>query len=147
MTRAERMQPVQKVVDAAERQRAEALAASEGRVAQTEKKLHELEKYHTDYQRAYQDRVAAGISSVGLRDYQLFLARLAEAVRQQTQLVKSAQADRDMVRLRWQDAARRAKAIDHVVENWNADERREAGRREQRDSDESAQRNRPKAHD
>jgi flagellar FliJ protein len=147
MTRAERMQPVQKVVDAAERQRAEALAASEGRVAQAEKKLQELEHYHADYQRSYQDRVAAGISSGGLRDYQLFLARLAEAVRQQTLAVKSAQADRDMVRVRWQDAARRAKAIDHVVENWNADERREAGRREQRDSDERAQRSRPKALD
>jgi hypothetical protein len=33
------------------------------------------------------------------------------------------------------------------VENWNADERREAGRREQRDSDERAQRSRPKALD
>jgi flagellar FliJ protein len=147
MTRAERMQPVQKVVDAAERQRAEALAVSEGRVVQSEKKLQELEQYHADYQRAYQNRVTAGISSVGLRDYQLFLARLAEAVRQQTQLVKSARADRDMVRQRWQDAARRAKAIDHVVESWNADERRESGRREQRDSDERAQRNRPKALD
>jgi flagellar FliJ protein len=141
------MQPVQKVVDATERQRAEALAASEGRVSQSEHKLKELEQYHADYQRAYQDRVSAGISSVGLRDYQTFLARLSEAVRQQTQAVKTAQSDRDMVRLRWQDAARRAKAIDHVVENWNADERREAGRREQRDSDERAQRAKPKALD
>jgi flagellar FliJ protein len=144
MTRAQRLQPVQKVIDAAERQRAETLATSEARVTQSEHKLKELEQYRSDYQRAYNDRVSAGISSAGLRDYQLFLARLAEAIRQQTQAVATARLDRDQERQRWQDAARRAKAVDHVVENWQAEDRRDADRREQRDSDERAQR--PKRH-
>jgi flagellar FliJ protein len=147
MKRAQRMQPVQKLVDADEKQRAERLAASEGRVAQSENKLKELEQYCADYQRAYQERLTAGISSLGLRDYQLFMARLSEAVKQQTQLVQAARADRDLERVRWQDAARRAKAIDHVVETWHAEDRRQAGAREQRDSDERAQRSRPKAHE
>jgi flagellar FliJ protein len=140
MTRAQRLQPVQKVIDAAERQRAVTFANSEERVKQSENKLTELEQYRADYQRAYHDRVAAGISSAGLRDYQLFLARLSEAIRQQTQLVAAARLERDGERLRWQDAARRAKAIDHVVENWQGQDRRDADRREQRDSDERAQR-------
>jgi flagellar FliJ protein len=75
-----------------------------------------------------------------LRDYQLFLARLAEAIRQQTQAVAATHSDRDQELKRWQDAAKRAKAIDHVVENWQAQDRRDADRREQRDSDERAQR-------
>jgi flagellar FliJ protein len=147
MTRAQRLQPVQKVIDAAERQRAETLAGSEARVKQGENKLSELEQYRADYQRAYHDRVAIGISSAGLRDYQLFLARLAEAIRQQTQLVSAARLERDQERQRWQDAARRAKAIDHVVENWQIQDRRDADRREQRDSDERAQRPKPKVSD
>jgi flagellar FliJ protein len=147
MTRAQRLQPVQKVIDAAERQRAVTLAGSEERVKQSEDKLGELEQYRADYQRAYHDRVALGISSAGLRDYQLFLARLSEAIRQQTQLVATARLERDQERQRWQDAARRAKAIDHVVENWQNQDRRDADRREQRDSDERAQRANPKASD
>jgi flagellar FliJ protein len=147
MTRAQRLQPVQKVIDAAERQRAETLASSEARVTQSENKLTELEQYRADYQRAYNDRVANGISSAGLRDYQLFLARLGEAIRQQTLLVAAARLERDEQRQRWQDAARRAKAIDHVVENWQLQDRRDADRREQRDSDERAQRAKPKVSD
>jgi flagellar FliJ protein len=147
MTRAQGLQPVQKVIDAAERQRAETLAGSEARVKQSEHKLTELEQYRADYQRAYHDRVVIGISSAGLRDYQLFLARLAEAIRQQTQLVSAARLERDQERQRWQDAARRAKAIDHVVENWQSQERRDADRREQRDSDERAQRPKSKVSD
>jgi flagellar FliJ protein len=140
MTRADRMQPVQKVIDDVERQRAEKFSASEARVAALESKLQELERYRADYQRAYTDRVSAGISSVGLRDYQLFLARLAEAIRMQTQAVAAARTERDVERQRWQESARRAQAIDHVVENWRAEDRRAADRREQRDSDERAQR-------
>jgi flagellar FliJ protein len=147
MTRAQQLQPVQKVIDAAERQRAETLAGSEARVKQSESKLTELEQYRADYQRAYHDRVANGITCAGLRDYQLFLARLGEAIRQQTQLVSAARMERDQERQRWQDAARRAKAIDHVVENWQIQERRDADRREQRDSDERAQRAKPKVSD
>jgi flagellar FliJ protein len=143
MTRAGRMQPVQRIMDAGERTQAEKLAVSETRVAESERKLKELEQYRADYQRAYTDRVAAGMGSASLRDYQLFLARLAEAVRQQTQAVAMTRADRDRELKRWQDAARRAKAIDHVVENWQAEDRRDADRREQRDSDERAQRRKP----
>jgi flagellar FliJ protein len=134
------MQPVQKVVDEVERRCAEQLSASEGRVAAMENKLQELERYRADYQRAYTDRVAAGMSSAGLRDYQLFLARLAEAIRMQTQAVATARAERDQERRRWQESARRAQAIEHVVENWRAEDRRDADRREQRDSDERSQR-------
>lgn len=140
MTRSERMQPVQQVVDVTERRYAEQLAASEARVAEAELKLHELEQYGTDYQRAYSDRMSTGMSSSGLRDYQAFLARLNDAVRQQTQLVNAARNERDLRRRQWQDAARHAKAIDRVVENWQDEERLNANRREQRESDERAQR-------
>ena len=143
MKRANRMQPVQKVVEANERAQAERLAASERRLSEAEHKLLDLEKYRSDYRAAYQDRVARGMSSASLRDYQLFLARLGEAVRQQTQFVQAARADRDRERSNWQHAARRAKAIDHVVEQWHAEERREVDRREQRDADERAQRAKP----
>jgi flagellar protein FliJ len=143
MTRSERMQPVQRVIDEAERKQAEKLAASERRVAEHEKKLQELKKYCTDYQSAFNDRVRAGISNAGLRDYRIFLGRLNDAVRQQAQALTAVCAERDQARQGWQTAACRAKSIDTVVEQWRVDERRGADRREQRDSDERAQHRRP----
>src|SRR5688572_22044215 len=111
MKRTQRMEMVQRVVDDTERQRAERLAASEKRVAECEAKLAELESYQAGYARDFVSRAGAGIGAVGLRDYQTFLARLTEAVRQQTQLLTRARAERDAERLNWQNAAQRAEAV------------------------------------
>jgi flagellar FliJ protein len=140
MNRGNRLEPVRKAVDDTERRRAEKLAASEQRLGECERKLHELEEYQSDYRQTFNSRASGGIGSAGLRDYQLFLARLAEAIRQQTQLVTAMRSERDLEQKRWQEAARRCKAIDHVVDHWHAEERRAGERREQRDSDERAQR-------
>ena len=147
MTRAQRLQPVQTFVDDNERRRAEDFALAEQRTAACEKRLAELKQYEADYRRNYRDRVAAGMASLELRDFQAFLAKLGEAVRQQELIVLNSQAERDAQRKHWQEAARRAKAIEHVMDNWQAEDRRAADRRDQRDSDERAQRKHPRSHD
>jgi flagellar FliJ protein len=65
---------------------------------------------------------------------------LSEAVKQQHALVQRAIAERDLERTRWREAATRAKALDHVVERWRNEERALLDRKEQRESDERAQR-------
>ena len=140
MTRSGRMKPVQEVVGAAERREAAQLVASEERLAECERKLEELRQYEQDYREGFNARATAGMGGRGLRDYQLFLARLREAIRQQIQLVNAARTERDAQQEHWREAARRHKGIDHVVANWQAEERRDVERREQRDSDERAQR-------
>src|SRR5882724_9155512 len=105
MKRAQRLEMVQNVVDDQERRRAEALAASERRVAESEAKLAELEAYHDSYVRGFTARAGAGIDAVLARDYQAFLARLEEAIRQQTQMVTRARAQRDGEMQVWQGAA------------------------------------------
>lgn len=140
MTRTQRLAPVQDVVENAEKRLASSLAGCEKRVADAEAKLQELTRYRAEYEQQYAQRVAGGMSVMELRDYQAFLARLTEAIRQQQSVVQRARADRDMEKLRWQDAAKRAKALDHVVTQWQAEERRSADRREQRETDERAQR-------
>ena len=140
MTRAKRMKPVQNLYDDTERRLAVALAAIERRVAEAEAKLHELERYRGEYDKQFALRAGSGIGATALRDYQAFLARLTEAIKQQQAVVKRAQSERDAERLRWQDAAKRAKALGHVVEQWQTEERRASDRREQRESDERSQR-------
>ena len=140
MSRAKRLEPVQEVIGDAERRLAQSVVAFDRRVREAEAKLQELERYRLEYERQFTERAGQGISAPGLRDYQAFLARLNEAVKQQQIIVQRAAAERDAERLRWQQAARRAKALDHVVGQWQADERRASDRREQKDSDERGQR-------
>ncbi|HEY4369368.1 MAG TPA: flagellar export protein FliJ [Steroidobacteraceae bacterium] len=140
MNRAKRLEPVQEVVGDAERRLAQSVAAFERRVREAETKLQELERYRLEYEQQYSQRVGLGISASGLRDYQAFLSRLSEAIKQQQVLVQRAGAERDAEQQRWQQAAKRAKALNHVVGQWQADERRASDRREQLDTDERGQR-------
>jgi flagellar FliJ protein len=140
VNRAKRLQPVQEVVGDAERRLAQSVGAFDRRVREAEAKLQELERYRVEYEQQFAQRAGQGISASGLRDYQAFLSRLGEAVRQQQALVQRAVTERDAEHLRWQQAAKRAKALDHVVGQWQADERRATDRREQRDTDERGQR-------
>jgi flagellar protein FliJ len=140
MKRSERLQMVKKVVDDFERRKAEALAASERRVTDCEKKLAELEDYRAGYVRDFSVRAKAGINGAAARDFQVFLARLDEALHQQNQMVISTRAQRDAERQNWVDAAQRAEAISTTVIRWQGEERYALERREQHESDERSQR-------
>lgn len=140
MTRAKRLQPVQQLVDENQRRLAQSLAAIERRLLEADTKLGELERYRREYEAQLGVRAQQGIAVTDLRDYQAFLARLSEAVRQQQLLVHRARIDRDLERTRWQEATTRAKALEHVVDRWEAEERTLRDRKEQRESDERAQR-------
>jgi flagellar protein FliJ len=134
------MKPVQELFDDTERRLALALATVQRKVAEAEGKLQELERYRGDYEKQFTQRAGRGIGATELRDYQAFLARLSEAIRQQQAVVNRAQIERDAERVKWQDAAKRAKALGHVVDKWQTEERHASDRREQRESDERAQR-------
>src|SRR5262249_9922442 len=122
MKRAQRLEMVQNVVDDQERRRAEALAASQRRVTDSETKLAELQAYHESYARGFAIRAEAGIDGALARDYQAFLARLEEALRQQNQVVIRARAQRDGEMQIWQGAAQRAEAVGQMVKRFRSEE-------------------------
>ena len=140
MKRSERLAMVKKVVDDFERRKAEALAVAERRVTESEKKLSDLETYRDGYVRDFAIRAKAGIAGAAARDYQVFLGRLDDALKQQAQSVTTTRAQRDAERRNWQDAAQRAEAIGQTVKRWQGDERYALDRREQHESDERSQR-------
>ena len=144
MKRAKRLEPVQHIVDEAQKRLAMSVAAFEKRLLEGEKKLEELVRYKAEYEQGFQQRAAGGIGVMEMRDYQAFLARLAEAIKQQQALVNRARAEHEAERVKWQEALKRSKALGHVVERWQAEERHVTERREQRESDERAQRKTPR---
>jgi flagellar protein FliJ len=143
MKRSKRMQTVERVVSDTEKKRAETLATSERKLNECESRLSELETYQKNYADQFNARAGAGIGAAGLRDYQTFMTRLADAVKQQTQIVSKAREDRDVERKTWQSAAQRSEAVGGLVKRWQTEERREDDRQEQRESDERSQRESP----
>ncbi|HKT72890.1 MAG TPA: flagellar export protein FliJ [Steroidobacteraceae bacterium] len=140
MKRAQRLDMVQRVVDDSERGRAQSLAASERRLKESETKLSELRAYQDGYMREFSRRAGNGIDSASARDYQAFLARLEEALKQQTQAVTRARAQRDAAMSTWQGAALRAQAVGQMVKRFQTEQEQALDRREQSESDERSQR-------
>lgn len=140
MPRSRQLKTAQRVFDENERRKAETLAASERQVQESEAKLAELKRYSEDYQRDFACRAGGGMDAARARDYQAFIARLDEALRQQAEIVSRAHAQRTEQLGEWQGAAQRSAAVDRAVERHVSAENRALERREQHDSDERAQR-------
>lgn len=148
MKRAARLEPVHKVVEDAERRLAGEVAVAERLLTGCERKLNELTVYRDDYTQGFARRAGGGMGARELVDYQAFMTRLNSAIEQQSLVVQRARADREVQQKRWQEAAQRVKALGHVIERWQQEALRAADKREQRETDERAQRRRlaPHAH-
>ncbi|MDE2049523.1 MAG: flagellar export protein FliJ [Gammaproteobacteria bacterium] len=139
MKKTERIGMVRRVVDDIERRKAEALAACEKNVRAAQAKLDELEAYRGAYVRDFARRAESGMSGAGVREYQVFLSRLDEALRQQNQILAQARLQRGAELESWRNAARRASAVGNLASHWQAEERYVAEKIEQKESDERSQ--------
>ena len=138
MPRARQLKTAQRLFDDDERRNAETLALAERQLRESETKLAELTSYQADYLRDFAKRAGGGMNAASARDYQTFIARLDEALRQQNELVAQARAQQAEQLGKWRGAARRSMAVDRAVERHATEERRTVERREQRDTDERA---------
>jgi len=140
--RSKRLEPVGALAEEAERECAAQVAAVQGRLADAQRSCLELKRYLGEYQSMFQQRASAsaGIGVSGMRDYQTFIARLGEAVRQQQGMIEQLQADCECARARWVEAAARKSAVRKVIANVRAEDQKLEERRNQNESDEHAQR-------
>jgi len=145
MTKSERLQPIVRVSESRERQAVRKLAEAMQRQQQAEARLKELQDYRGEYERTFQRDARQGMGAEKLRDYRAFVAQLNFAIEQQSKKVSEAAAFSEEARRAWLKTRTRSQALDKVVENHRRDERRSEARREQRDSDEHAQRIRGEA--
>jgi flagellar FliJ protein len=140
MSRGDRLDVVQQVADRNERERAERLAEAERNAIEAEQKLVELERYRNEYEEQLATRGAAGVEVSGVREFQAFLARLGEALVAQRQVLSAARDTRDALLNSWREAAQRAQVVQTLADRWQTEARRDEDRRDQRESDELAQR-------
>lgn len=136
--RSERLDVVQQAAARTEKERAERVALAEKHLVEMQQKLAALEKYRGEYEAGFAARAGAGFGAHSVRDFQTFLARLGEALSQQRDLVAAARHALEAEKNHWREAAQRTHVVETLVERWQGEEARVAGRRDQSMSDELA---------
>jgi flagellar FliJ protein len=140
VARTRQLKTAKQLFETDERRKAQTLALTERQLREGEAKLAELKAYQADYMRDFAQRAGGGMDAARARDYQEFMARLEEALRQQAELLNRARAQRAEELNTWRGAAQRSVAVDRAVQRDRSEQERQRERREQRESDERAQR-------
>ncbi len=147
MKKSSRMQPVVKVAEGREQQAARHLGESQAALTQDQQRLDELKEYRRDYEQRFLASGALGMGAARMEDYRKFLHNLGRAIEQQVQMVERSAALVEQQRQRWFVTRGKAQALDNVVSRYQAEEQRDADRREQLEQDEHAMRGSRRARD
>lgn len=142
MTSSRRFQPVKRVTEQRERKAATQLADCLKARQEAEHKLKELEDYYQDYLERFNQASRNGIGAARVREYQLFLDKLEEAIKEQRQAVQRAQQDCDSAQGNWRQKHTRSRVMDSVMDRLKEDERKAENKKEQAQLDERNQRKR-----
>jgi flagellar FliJ protein len=144
MTKSKRFEPIREIASTSAQDLSRAMAESARKVADLERQLQQLHSYREDYLRNSAPG-AQVVDAVKLQNYRTFLDRLGEAVRQQTILLQSAQAEYEKRRAAWSEKRIEAETLGRAVDRFRKEEQHAADRREQREGDDAALRTLMKA--
>ena len=134
-----KLKPVAQFAQQRERNAARKLGSTMSKAQQHKKQLDDLFDYRKQYTQSFQAVAAAGTSVVRVRNYQLFLKRIDEAINLQQQQLVNSHKDCENSRTNWQGAYGHSKMIDQVVETRKDAEKKKVENNEQRESDEQSQ--------
>lgn len=138
MKRAQRLRPLHELAEQNERSCALRVADCERRIAAGEQRYEELVRYRLEYQQLFHARASGGAPMRGLREQQVFIARLSEAVRAQRALVELLRGEAAQLQDDWRDAATRRQAVGKVIEHARTEEIMKQEKHQQRELDELA---------
>jgi flagellar FliJ protein len=106
----------------------------------TEKKLELLMQYRDEYAARFQASMAAGLTAMGYRNFQLFMVKLDDAIAGQQQIVAQSKRRVEAERSVWQQSERKRMSYDTLADRAHKEEQRKENKREQKDTDEQATR-------
>jgi flagellar protein FliJ len=135
MKKSKRMQPVARVAQSRERDAARRMGKDLHQVEQQQQQLDKLIEYRDQYIQGYQTAGKVGFPATQMREYQLFISRLNDAITQQRQQVIACRNISEKSSSSWRDSHSHTKKIDKIVEQRTCHEQRELRCREQREQD------------
>lgn len=139
MTRSQRLKPVKQLAEDKADVAARELAKAQRRLDEQGQRLTQLHEFRGQYQEQRTRSGASGIDGFRLRDYNVFVGRIDEAVAQQQREVEKLTAEVEQKRRQWTELLGQARALDKVVERYADDERRAEDKRAQRQADAASQ--------
>jgi flagellar FliJ protein len=101
-----------------------------------EEKLRQLEAYQGEYHNRLQQAGQRGLSATALREYQVFLGKLADAIQLQRYEIENRKLDWERGREEWMDCQRRLKAYETLRQRHLVKEAARDTRIEQKELDE-----------
>ncbi|WP_067099760.1 flagellar export protein FliJ [Marinomonas atlantica] len=137
MKKSERMQVLVDISKRKEDDVAKVVAKEQARLQHDQQKLQELKEYAEQYE---QQRNLLGLSPYLTTNYQHFVTRLHQAVKQQEQQVRRTEQQVNMAMKRWQDARAKTKGMDWLKGKSVSEENALADKQEQKQIDEFANR-------
>lgn len=135
MKDSQRLRPVVRVAQQEERNAARQLGATMRQLETQQQQLNDLMTYRDEYDAYYREATKSGLSVAQVRDFQIFISRLDNAIAQQQRYLISCQQNYELSKSKWRGAHGHSKMIDKVVENRQEIERQEMRVREQREQD------------
>lgn len=135
-----RFQPIQQLAVDKERKAAIALGDALQRKQTVEQQLAELRAYLAEYLERYRQTALQGASAARLREYQVFLDNLENAIREQERHLSDAHENCTQNQDRWREKYTQTKVMDNVVDRLKDNERKLSEKREQKLLDELNQR-------
>lgn len=134
MSRSKRLNMVLDIAERAENKAAEAFEMARKLWLEDQEKMVDLQRYYQDYETAFaQPKLLRAQDIVQQRS---FLQQLAEAVRQQAQVVERRRSIADNKQQDWRTAHLKRRALQELVARVQADEQRILSRKEEKMLDE-----------
>lgn len=138
--RDKRWEPLNDLAGSTERSQAAHMAEAQRKLGEAEQRLQDLVRYRLEYEQSFCARATVGADMRGLREHQVFIARLGDAARAQQQQVAQLRVECEAARLGWREAATHKQVLGKVMERARAEDRREQERHTQYEIDERAAR-------
>ena len=103
-----------------------------------QQKLDALQQYRKDYQAKFQESIKLGMEPADLRNFQDFINRLDQAIRQQKTAIEQSENSVQTGRHELRDATRKMKSFDTLAQRHIESERKLEAKSEQRIQDEQS---------
>lgn len=145
MRKEQRLDTYRQSLDQTKNERAARVLDANQRVGSARLRLEELKRYRDEYARALPTRFAQGLGAAALLDYQSFMSRLTTAINTQQDVLRRTQQEWSFGVERLREVTVQHHAVSAIITRWQEDMRRLEQRRDQRASDERAQRSSPQS--
>lgn len=139
------MKPIQNLADDREREAGRVVSHAQAALIAAEKQLAELVSYRAEY--AARQQTAESQDVARIQNFQAFLGRLEDAIRQQQRVVDQARVAAEASTSVWRERKIESASLGKVVGRLQSQERVAADRRDQNATDERAAMQRPARHD